>query len=150
MTFAELIEQIPQVKKGIVLPGVIVRYDEDSVYVDIKHKSEGRVPINEFFLAGIDTEALDQAIADHTEFAVYVKSIRTNEFGNREVLLSKTMADYGRDRDKVHQFYKDQAPVVVKIDKLVQDGVIATITIPWRFICTVHNYWPGDRKLDSS
>ena len=126
MTFAELIEQIPQVKKGIVLPGVIVRYDEDSVYVDIKHKSEGRVPINEFFLAGIDTEALDQAIADHTEFAVYVKSIRTNEFGNREVLLSKTMADYGRDRDKVHQFYKDQTPVVVKIDKLVQDGVIAT------------------------
>ncbi len=123
ISFSEMIDSIPQLHRGATVKGTIVRYDSDNVYVDVRDKSEGRIPRHEF-----DNDPdfdLDQAIADHTEIDVYVRSIRNSELG-KEILLSKARVDFGKYKTLIEEAFAEKTPISVKVVNVVKDGVIAS------------------------
>lgn len=119
LNFEEFVDSIPQLKKGSIVKGNIVRYDSDYVYVDVKDKSEGRIPLSEF---GSDFD-LEAAADDHEEVEVYVKNIRNTDHG-KEISLSKARVDYIKDKDYVENAFKEKTPVTVRIKHIAKDGLI--------------------------
>lgn len=123
VSFSDFIDNIPQLKRGATVKGVIVRYDSENVYVDVRDKSEGRIPRHEF-----DNDPdfdLDKAIADHTEIDVYVRNIRNSDLG-KEIVLSKARVDFGKYKGLIEEAYNNKSPISVKIVNVVKDGVIAS------------------------
>ena len=119
--FSEFIDNIPELKKGSIVKGRIVRYDEDYVYVDVRDKTEGRIPIREFKTdPDID---LEQACQEHMELDVYVRNIRSSDMG-KEINLSKARVDFVKHKEQVEQAFKEKTPLTVKVIKIVKDGVI--------------------------
>lgn len=123
VSFTDFIDNIPEMRRGIIVKGVIVRYDNDTVYIDVRDKSEGKVPLREF-TSDPDFD-LDQAIEDREEIDVYVRNIRTTDAG-KEILLSKSKVDFGKNKEVVEQAYNEKTPLEVKVINVVKDGVIAT------------------------
>lgn len=123
VSFTDYIEQIPQLHRGATVKGIIVRYDDENVYVDVRDKSEGRIPKHEF--ENNPDFDLDQAIEDRTEIDVYVRSIRNTEVG-KEILLSKARVDFAKYKAAVEEAFNDKTPITVKVVNVVKDGVIAT------------------------
>ena len=120
--FSEFIDNIPELKKGSIVKGRIVRYDEDYVYVDVRDKTEGRIPIREFKTdPDID---LEQACQEHMELDVYVRNIRSSDMG-KEINLSKARVDFVKHKEQVEAAFEEKVPVTVKVVKIVRDGVIA-------------------------
>jgi small subunit ribosomal protein S1 len=122
LDFSEFVDNIPQLKKGSIVKGAIVRYDDDFVYVDVKDKSEGRIPKHEF--AGDVAFDLDAAVENHQEIDVYVRNIRNTDHG-KEISLSKTRVEYARDREYVEKAFNEKTPVLVRVKSVVKDGVLA-------------------------
>ena len=123
VSFTDFIDNIPQLKRGATVKGVIVRYDNDNVYVDVRDKSEGKIPRHEF-----ETDPdfdLDQAIANHTEIDVYVRNIRNTEM-SKEIILSKARVDFGKYKGLIEDAFANKTPIQVKVINVVKDGVIAT------------------------
>jgi len=122
-SFSDFIDNIPQLKRGATVKGVIIRYDNETVYVDVRDKSEGRIPRHEF--DGDPDFDLDQAIADHTEIDVYVRNIRNSDMG-KEIVLSKARVDFGKYKALIEEAFAEKTPIQVKVVNIVKDGVIAT------------------------
>lgn len=123
VSFSDMIDSIPQLHRGATVKGIIVRYDGDNVYVDVHDKSEGRIPRHEFE-SDPDFD-LDQAIAEHTEIDVYVRSIRNSELG-KEILLSKARVDFGKYKALIEEAFANKTPISVKVVNVVKDGIIAS------------------------
>lgn len=123
ISFTDAIDSIPQLKRGATVKGVIVRYDNEFVYVDVRDKSEGRIPLHEF--TGNPDFNIDEAVANHEEIDVYVKSIRNTDMG-KEISLSKARVDFGKYKALVEEAYNNKTPITVKVSNLVKDGVIAS------------------------
>ena len=123
VSFSDFIDNIPHLKRGATVRGTIIRYDNDTVYVDVHDKSEGRIPRHEF--EGDPDFSLDQAIADHTEIDVYVRNIRNSDLG-KEIILSKARVDFGKYKALIEEAYAQKTPITVKVVNVVKDGVIAT------------------------
>ncbi len=122
--FSEYVESISQLHRGATVKGAIIRHDNEYVYVDVRDKSEGRIPVHEF---NVDTDFdLDKAVANHEEVDVYVRSIRNTDQG-KEILLSKARVDFTKYKDIVEKAFLDKEPTMVKITKSVKDGIIGTI-----------------------
>lgn len=122
-SFSDFIDNIPQLKRGATVKGVVVRYDNDNVYVDVRDKSEGRIPRHEF--DGDPDFDLDEAIANHTEIDVYVRNIRNSDMG-KEIILSKARVDFGKYKALIEEAFAEKTPIQVKVVNIVKDGVIAT------------------------
>lgn len=123
LSFTDFIDSIPQLKRGEIIKGVIVRYDQDFVYVDVKDKSEGKIPMSEFVKTP-DFD-LDKSIADHEEIEIYVRSIRNSEMG-KEILLSKARVDFNKYKELLKKAYEEKTPLTVKVVSKVKDGLIAS------------------------
>ncbi len=123
VSFSDFIDNIPHLKRGATVRGAIIRYDNDTVYVDVHDKSEGRIPRHEF--EGDPDFDLDQAIANHTEIDVYVRNIRNSDLG-KEIILSKARVDFGKYKALIEEAYNQKTPITVKVVNVVKDGVIAT------------------------
>lgn len=123
MSFSDYIEGIPQLKRGAIVKGNIVRYDSDFVYVDVRDKSEGKVPIHEFS-GDLDFD-IDQAVAERREIDVYVRSIKNSDMG-KEILLSKARVDFDKHKELIREAFENKTPVTVKITSVVKDGVIGS------------------------
>ncbi|MDD2534556.1 MAG: bifunctional 4-hydroxy-3-methylbut-2-enyl diphosphate reductase/30S ribosomal protein S1 [Eubacteriales bacterium] len=123
VSFTDFIDNIPQLKRGATVKGVIVRYDNENVYVDVRDKSEGKIPRHEFD-ADPDFD-LDQAIANHTEIDVYVRNIRNTDM-TKEIVLSKARVDFGKYKGLIEDAFANKTPIQVKVINVVKDGVIAT------------------------
>lgn len=123
ISFTDAIDSIPQLKRGATVIGVIVRYDTENVYVDVRDKSEGRIPLHEF--TNNPDFNLDEAVENHEEIDVYVRSIRNTDMG-KEIILSKARVDFGKYKALVEEAYNEKTPIVVKVANVVKDGVIAS------------------------
>lgn len=123
VSFSDFIDNIPHLKRGATVRGAIIRYDNDTVYVDVHDKSEGRIPRHEF--DGDPDFDLDQAIKDHTEIDVYVRNIRNSDLG-KEIVLSKARVDFGKYKTLIEEAFAQKTPISVKVVNVVKDGVIAT------------------------
>lgn len=123
ISFTDFIDNIPQLHRGATVKGVIIRYDDDNVYVDVKDKTEGRIPRHEF--ENNPDFDLDQALEDKTPIDVYVRSIRSTDTG-KEILLSKAKVDFVKYRNLVEDAYNNKEAINVKVVNVVKDGVIAS------------------------
>ena len=123
VSFTDFIDNIPELRRGVIVKGVIVRYDNDTVYVDVRDKSEGKVPLREF-TSDPDFD-LDKAIEEREKVDVYVRNIRQTDAG-KEILLSKSKVDFGKNKTVVEDAFNDKTPLEVKVINVVKDGVIAT------------------------
>ncbi len=123
VSFTDFIDNIPQLKRGATVRGIIIRYDQDNVYVDVHDKSEGRIPRHEF--DGDPEFDLDQAVANHAEIDVYVRNIRNSDMG-KEIILSKARVDFGKYKGLIEEAFQNKTPISVKVVNIVKDGVIAT------------------------
>jgi len=121
VSFSDLIDSIPTLKRGSIVTGVVVRQDENYVYVDVKDKSEGRIPLKEF---ESDPEYdLESAVENHAEMEVYVRSIRNTDMG-KEIMLSKARVDFSKHKAQIEKAFIEKTPVTVKVVNVVRDGVI--------------------------
>lgn len=121
VSFSDLIDSIPTLKRGSIVTGVVVRKDDSYVYVDVKDKSEGRIPLKEF---ESDPEYdLESAVENHAEMEVYVRSIRNTDMG-KEIMLSKARVDFSKHKAQIEKAFNEKTPVTVKVVNIVRDGVI--------------------------
>lgn len=121
INFGDYIESIPQLRKNAIVKGEITTCDGDFVYVDVHDKSEGKIPKNEF---GPDYD-FDAAVAERREIEVSVRSIRNTDQG-KEIILSKSHVDFGKNKAEIEEACNNKTPVTVKITSVVKDGVIAS------------------------
>ncbi|MDD2393699.1 MAG: bifunctional 4-hydroxy-3-methylbut-2-enyl diphosphate reductase/30S ribosomal protein S1 [Eubacteriales bacterium] len=123
MSFQEYVENIPQLHRGATVKGNVVRYDDDYIYVDVKDKSEGRVPVSDF--ASDPDFDLEKAANEKQEIDVYVRSIKNSEQA-KEIILSRAKGENVKGKELTETAFSEQIPVTVKITNIVRDGVIGT------------------------
>ena len=111
--FAALLaeEVTNEVKEGTIVTGTIVRFTDDSVVVDIGHKSEGEIPKGEFKNAEGEITAVE---GDKVE--VYLDSFEDN-YG--EMVLSRERAEMLRAWDRISEAYNN--------DEIVEGHVVARV-----------------------
>ncbi len=124
ISFEEFIDNIPELQPKTIVSGRVVRYDEEYVYVDVRDKSEGKIPIRE--MDNNPEFDLDEAVKCHREIDVYIRSIRSSADAGKEILLSIAYVDTLRQKEFVKQAYEEKTPVPVKVINVVGDGVIAS------------------------
>ena len=120
--FAEYIESIPQLRRNSIVKGAITSADDDYVYVDVRDKSEGKIPLREF--ANDPEFDVEKAVAEKTEVTVVVKSIRNTDQG-KEIILSKSQLDYEKNKKLIEEAYESKTPVKATVTGVVKDGIIA-------------------------
>ncbi|MBO4635509.1 MAG: 4-hydroxy-3-methylbut-2-enyl diphosphate reductase, partial [Clostridiales bacterium] len=120
--FQEYVEGIAQLRRNAIVKGAITSADADYVYVDVRDKSEGKIPRREF--ANDPDFDLDAAIASKAEITVMVKSIRNTDQG-KEIILSKSQLDYEKNKKIVTEAFENKTPINVTVTGVVKDGVIA-------------------------
>lgn len=113
---------IPQLRRGTVVTGVITSADNDFVYVDVHDKSEGKVARREFD----PSFDIDKAIAEKTEITVQVKSIKNSGDMGKDIILSKSALDYEKNKAAIKEAFDSKTPVTATITGVVKDGVLAT------------------------
>ncbi len=122
INFEEYIEGIPQLRRNAIVKGAITSADADFVYVDVRDKSEGKIPRREF-----DNDPdfdIDAAVANKSEVQVVVKSIKNTDQG-KEIILSKSQLDYEKNKAILKEAFENKTPVTVTVTGTVKDGVIA-------------------------
>jgi small subunit ribosomal protein S1 len=123
VSFEDYVDSIPELQPKSIVRGRIVRYDEEFVYVDVKDKSEGKVPIRE--LEKNPDYDLDEAVKNHQEVDVYIRSIRSSDTG-KEIMLSTGYVETLKHREFIEKAFEEKTPIPVKVVNVVRDGVIAS------------------------
>ena len=123
INFGDYIDSIPQLRRGATVKGTVTSADADYVYVDVRDKSEGRIPRRE-----VDNDPdfdLEKAIAEHQEVTTIVKSIRNSDMG-KEIILSKSQVDMDKHKKAIEDAFENKTPVTLTITNVVKDGVIGS------------------------
>lgn len=121
--FADLLEgqSSASVKEGSIVSGRVVRFTDDSVIVDIGHKSEGEIPKSEFYNAdGSFT------IAEGDTVEVYLDSFEDNE---GEMVLSRERAEMFRAWDRISDAYENSEIVEGRVIARVKGGLSVDIGV---------------------
>lgn len=123
INFGDYIDSIPQLRRGAIVKGAVTSADADYVYVDVRDKSEGKIPRKE-----VDSDPefdLEKAIAERLEVSAVVKSIRNSDMG-KEIILSKSQVDIEKHKKAIEDAFANKTPVTLKITNVVKDGVIGS------------------------
>lgn len=121
--FAKLVEQYDhsEVREGEVVEGTVIKIEKDWVLIDIGYKSEGQVPIAEFY----DSEGkLNVKVGDRVP--VYVES-RENKDGLLE--LSKEKADKLKIWDEISSAHEKNGIVEGVVIGKVKGGLTVDIGV---------------------
>ena len=108
------------IREGTIVKGTVVRLTDDLVIVDIGHKSEGEVPIQEF----IGPEGIKVKIGDEVE--VYLDTFEDNE---GELVLSRERAEMLRAWDRISDAYDKDETVEGIIMARVKGGLSVDIGV---------------------
>jgi small subunit ribosomal protein S1 len=116
LTLAKLYsESFKDVKEGEVVKGKVVRIQGDNVILDVGFKSEGSVPLNEFF---------GEEVKIGQEVEVVLESVEDQE-GN--LVLSKARADFMRIWQKVLKAHETGEILQGKIIKRIKGGMVVDL-----------------------
>lgn len=110
-----------EVKEGSIVSGRIVRFTDDSVIVDIGHKSEGEIPKSEFLQPD---GTLSVAEGDVVE--VYLDSFEDND---GEMVLSRERAEMFRAWDRISDAYEKSEIVEGRVIARVKGGLSVDIGV---------------------
>lgn len=118
--FAELLEENLNVPdKGEVFKGRVVRIDKEYVFIDFGFKSEGIVPVEEFYGKSGELEA---STGDEVDVIL-------EKWVDKEGLpkLSKKRADLTKESDRLQLVHESGNLVTARIIEKVKGGLIADI-----------------------
>jgi small subunit ribosomal protein S1 len=122
--FAELLEGAPgggaNIREGTIVKGRVVRLTDDMVIVDIGHKSEGEIPIQEFQ----SPEGLRVKVGDDVD--VYLDTFEDND---GELVLSHERAEMLRAWDRISEAYEKDETVEGTIMARVKGGLSVDIGV---------------------
>lgn len=117
LTLAKLYtDSFRDVKEGEMIKGKVVRVQGDYVILDVGFKSEGSIPLNEFF------EGVEPKIGQEIE--VVLESVEDLE-GN--LVLSKQRADFLRIWERVLRAYDTGEIIQGKIVKRIKGGMVVDL-----------------------
>lgn len=124
--FAALLEKSEtsttgEVKEGSIVKGRVVRFTNDSVIVDIGHKSEGEVPKSEFM-----NPAGEFTVKEGDEVEVYLDSFEDND---GEMVLSRERAEMLRAWDRISDAYEKNEIVEGTVVARVKGGLSVDIGV---------------------
>jgi small subunit ribosomal protein S1 len=109
-------ESISNISEGEIVPGKVLRVDENFVILDVGFKSEGAVPIDEFK----DPHLLQPG--DQVE--VYLDNLEDQE---GTVVLSKKKADFFRVWDRIRHAYENDEMVKGTLVRKIKGGVMVDL-----------------------
>jgi small subunit ribosomal protein S1 len=107
---------IANIHEGEIVPGRVLRVDENVVILDVGFKSEGAVAIDEFK----DPHLLKPG----DEVEVYLDNLEDQE---GTVVLSKKKADFFRVWDKIRHAYENDEVVNGTLQRKIKGGVIVDL-----------------------
>ena len=110
-----------QIREGTIVSGNVVAINDDTVAVDIGHKCDGEVPIQEF---KDDRGELLVSVGDRIE--VYLDTFEDN---NGEMILSRERAEIMRNWDRISKAFKDDEIVDGVVISRVKGGLSVDIGI---------------------
>ena len=122
--FASLLDQeeaTNTIKEGSIVNGTVVRFTDDTVIVDIGHKSEGEIPKGEFKQA--DGEL---AVKEGDTVEVYLDSFEDND---GEMVLSHERAEMLRAWDRISEAYENNEIVEGTVVARVKGGLSVDIGV---------------------
>ena len=122
--FSNMLEENPggsAIREGTIVKGSIVRITDDTVHIDIGHKADGEVPIQEF--RGADGE-LSAQVGDDIE--VYLDCFEDND---GEMVLSRERAEMLRAWDRISEAYENDEIVEGMIMARVKGGLSVDIGV---------------------
>ena len=114
-------EASSDVREGTIVTGKVVRISDDSVVVDIGHKSEGEVPKEEFVDASGN---FNVSVGDSVE--VFLDSFEDN---HGDMVLSRERAEMLRAWDKISQAYENGEIVEGVVLSRVKGGLSVDIGV---------------------
>ena len=109
--------KLPSFRKGDIVNGTILSYNQQVVLVDIGYKSEGVIPISEFE---------DEEIEVGDQIEVLLESLE-NEEGR--VVLSKEKAAHKQNWDKIVAVFKEGGLVKGKVKSVVKGGLMVNVGV---------------------
>jgi len=119
MSFAEAFESsLVTLTTGQITKGKIIGYNINEVYVDLGFKSDGIIPIQEF---SDDANFNPESLKIGDEIEVFVVRVNDSE---GTVMLSKKKVDALKGWDVLESAYESKKPIAVKINEMVNGGVI--------------------------
>jgi len=117
--FAELVDESLNVPdKGKVFKGLVVRIDQDDVFIDFGSKSEGVVPIEEFYNKGGQPEV---NVGDEVEVMF------DNWASEGLPRLSRIKAEQIKENSRIQEHFEKGELIKARITQKVKGGVIADI-----------------------
>lgn len=122
--FTALLEENPggsMIKEGTIVKGSVIRISSDSVRIDIGHKTDGEVPIQEF--RGPDGQ-VHVNVGDSVE--VYLDCFEDND---GEMVLSRERAEMLRAWDRISDAYEKDEIVEGTIMARVKGGLSVDIGV---------------------
>ena len=118
--FAEIIQECKALslpKRGEIIEVKVVQTTKEGVLLDIGAKSEGFMPWEEF------SGKKEEALALGKTLKVYVSP---KSQGNH-ILLSKKEADFRLEWTKFEEAFKNNKPIVVRVEKMVKGGFLTRL-----------------------
>lgn len=104
------------IEEGQVVSGKILRITDKEVIVDVKFKSEGIIPVNEF------KNVNEFKIGD--EIDVFLEQVEDSE---GQIILSKSRADFLKVWDRIYKAYEDQETVEGRLIRRIKGGVVVDL-----------------------
>ncbi len=119
MQLQEMIaNSLRDLKEGSIVKGTVLEIRPNEVLVDIGYKSEGAIPISEFY----DIEDLE--IGDEVE--VLLERLENDE---GMVVLSKEKAAHKQNWDKIVKVFEDEGLIRGKVKAVVKGGLTVNIGV---------------------
>jgi len=119
MSFADAFESsLVTLTTGQITKGKIIGYNINEVYVDLGFKSDGIIPIQEF---SDDADFNPESLKVGDEIEVFVVRVNDSE---GTVMLSKKKVDAVKGWDVLESAYETKKPIAVKINEMVNGGII--------------------------
>ena len=122
--FSSMLEENPggsTIREGTIVKGSIVRITDDAVHIDIGHKADGEVPVQEF--RGADG-GVNASVGDEVE--VYLDCFEDND---GEMVLSRERAEMLRAWDRISEAYEKDEIVEGVIMARVKGGLSVDIGV---------------------
>ena len=110
-----------KIREGTIVPGTVVSIDDDVAAIDIGHKCDGNVPLQEFKDSRGD---LQVKVGDRVE--VYLDTFEDND---GEMILSRERAEIMRSWDRVSEAFEKDEIVEGTIISRVKGGLAVDIGI---------------------
>jgi len=105
----EYLKSLEQLEEGQLIEGKVIQVTSDQVFIDVGYKSEGKIPISEFFEK--------PKIGDSVSVILIAKE---NKYG--EVIVSKQKADAKLFWKNLRHAFAEKKAVEGKVEKQVKGG----------------------------